>query len=128
MDANVPNVQTPTRPRDPLNAPPSKEARTSRDTDEPPAEVNLREYGLPFWEDSAISLDVAQDDRAQAICHPLLGWPDFARLFGDTGGRTWPIQFSMRRHTANCPGKPRVPGARTLTPRPLTRPKLAPRM
>ena len=64
----------------------SKGARASRDTDKPKAEVNLKEYGQPSWDAKTIRLDVTPEDRGHAISHPLLGWPDFARLSGDNGG------------------------------------------
>ena len=86
MDASLPNAQTPKRQGDPLDAPPTKEARASRDIDEQTAELNLKDYGLPSWDDKTIRLDVTPEGQELAINHPLLGWPDFAHLCGNTGG------------------------------------------
>ena len=86
IDVAPPNAQTLRRPGDPLDAPSPKEARTPRDSGEPTAEGNPREYGLPPGGDRNLKLDVAQEDRAHANSHPLLGWPDIARLFRDNGG------------------------------------------
>ena len=47
MDDALPNVPTPKRPGDPLDAPSTKEPRTSRDIEEPTAEINLTDFGLP---------------------------------------------------------------------------------
>ena len=80
------NVQTPKRQGGPLDAPSSKEARTPRDTDDLPGQVPTNQSGIPPWHGRALFLEVAQDDLARATRHPLLGWPDFIRLFGDTGG------------------------------------------
>ena len=68
-----------------MHAPSSKDARTPRDTDERQEEISLQENGPPSWDDAAPLLDVTQEDRAQAISYPHLGWPDFARLLGDAG-------------------------------------------
>ena len=86
MDDAAPNVLNLKLQAGPLTDPVSKEARTSRDAEKLPADVNLNEYGAPSWNGSTLFLDVAQGDRAQTISNPLLGWPDIARLFGDSGG------------------------------------------
>ena len=86
MDVTAPNVQTPERQGGPLRAPISKESRTSRETEELPRNANLNEHGISSRADNTLFLAVTQDDRARAISYPLLGWPEFVRLFGDNGG------------------------------------------
>ena len=73
IDVALPNAQTLKKPGETLNASSSKGARTSRDTGEHPGEVNLQEYGLPYWDDATLFLGVMQEGRAQAINSPLLG-------------------------------------------------------
>ena len=73
MSFTAPHVQTSKREGGPSNAPISKEARTSRDTEEPPVDVNLNENGIPSCNGNTLSLAVTLDDRAQAIRYPLLG-------------------------------------------------------
>ena len=88
MDVSRPNAPTPKRPGDPLGAPSTKEARASWVTEGPAVERNLRGFGFSSLDDRTIRLDVKQEDRGHAINRPLVGWPNFARLFGDTWGNT----------------------------------------
>lgn len=69
MDASLPNAPTPNRPGDPLDPPSNKEARTSRDTEEPTEELNLEEYGLPSGDDETIRPGVKPEDREHATGH-----------------------------------------------------------
>ena len=82
----TPTVQTPKRQGGPWAAPTTWEARTSRNTDDPPKEVPTDQFGIPSRHDGAQFLDVTQDVLARAKRHTFSGWPDFAQLFGDNGG------------------------------------------
>ena len=70
MDVSLPNAPTPNRQGDPSDSPSNKEARTSRDTEEPTEELNLKEYGLPSGDDTTIRSDVKPEDREHATGHP----------------------------------------------------------
>ena len=86
MNALPPNIPTPKRPGDTLDASSNKEARASNDVEEATLDVNLKDFGQPNWEGTHFRSDANQVGRERAIHSPLLGWPDFARLFaGDAG-------------------------------------------
>ena len=69
-----------------MDASSKKVARTSQEIADAAMDVSLEDLGLPSWDDKNLRLDVTQEDGGRAIKFPLLGWPSFARLFGEKSG------------------------------------------
>ena len=81
--STMPNIPTSKRPGGPLDPSPRKEARASQELAEAAMEVYPEDSGLPSWGDGQLRFDANQEDQEHALTPPLLGWPNFARLFGD---------------------------------------------